>query len=130
MLAEQLYQNDDTESTHAIHLALTGVLCGLVPAGQVAPLMSDVDAGGFLEKLQQVLQQLLRGQTGDTLRTEEGRAAFRLDDEITRLRAAVEAGANPNQQLLVESMLARSQRELGGALRSDTMKQQQGEQGQ
>lgn len=130
MLAERLYRNDSADSAQAIQDALRGVLCGSVPAGQVIPLLSEVDAGSFLEQLQQALQQLLRTQTGNALRSKAGRAAFRLDDELTRLRAALEAGANPNHQLLVESMLARTQRELGDALLSDNMKRQQGEQGQ
>lgn len=130
MLAERLCRDNNIESTHSIQQALTGVLCGLVPVSEVAHLFSDVDTGGFLAHLQQSLQQLVRSQSGSILRTREGQSAFRLDAELTRLRAAVEAGANPNPQLMVESMLSRGQRELGGALLSDTMKQHQGRPGQ
>jgi len=55
------------------------------------------------------------------LSTQTGRAGFVMLDEITRLQRAVNAGANPNKQLLLEALLTKLQRELGDGQLGDNI---------
>ena len=121
ILAERLYQDGSAEDLGALQQALKGLLSGHLSAAQLGSTLTDIELAPFLVHLQTQLQVLIRAQAGAGLRTCSGRAAFTLCDEITRLQRAVAAGANPNAQLLVESLLARCQRELGTGLQGDSM---------
>ncbi|MCP5186540.1 MAG: hypothetical protein H6991_02115 [Pseudomonadales bacterium] len=66
-----------------------------------------------LAQLAETLQASIRGLEAQALTAPAGRAAFRLLDEINRIRGAVAGGSNPNPQVLLEALLARMQRELG-----------------
>lgn len=121
LLAARLFREDSADVAAATRAALAGILCGRMGVPEAAALLGDIDAEAFLSQLQRELQHLLRSRGANTLRSREGRSAFILDHEITRLRSAVEAGANPNVQLLMEALLARCHRELGSALHSDSM---------
>ena len=123
LLAEQLYREDSADALAAIRTALAGVLTGKLPAHEVVKLLCDTGTEAFLAHLQAELQALLRVQSGQSLRNHSAKAAFSLSDEVNRLQRAVAAGANPNGQLLVESLLSRCQRELGSGLHSDSMNQ-------
>jgi DNA polymerase-3 subunit delta' len=127
LAAERLVREDRVEASAVTRGAVHGVLSGRVTALDAAKLLGETEAGEFLLHLQSALRQLLRGQGAAMLRSPEARAAFALDDEINRLRAALEAGANPNASLLVDSLLVRCEQELGGTLCDDNMEASQGD---
>jgi DNA polymerase-3 subunit delta' len=120
LLAERLLREGRAESLAAALAAVRGVFSGQLTAVEAAGLVQDVELSEFLAQLQGAVHRLLRGQDGRIGRG-QARAAFALDDELTRLRGALEAGANPNASLLVEAMLARCERELGAVPTGDNM---------
>ncbi len=118
VLAERLLRDGQVEALAGLRGAIHGVLAGRLSAVEAAALLADAEAGKFLLQLQGALHQLLRGRWG-ALNRGQARTAFGLDDDINRLRSALDAGANPNVALMVESLLARCERELGGVLAGD-----------
>lgn len=120
MLAADYFNEEGIEAKLQTRKTLIGVLDGSLPLA-AANLPESGNASDFLLQLQQVLRELLRAQPPERLCSCGGRTALQLDEELTRLRAAVNSGANPNPQLLVDGWLARCRRKLGTALRSDSM---------
>ena len=122
----RLLQDDRVEALAVSRGAIQGVLSGRLSALDASKLLHETEAAEFLLQLQDVLQHSLRARDRDTLKTSQAQAAFALSDEVARLRAAMEAGSNPNASLLVDSLLARCERDLGGALTDDNMEAHQG----
>jgi DNA polymerase-3 subunit delta' len=114
LLAEAMYREAGAESVASAREALHGLFEGRTTASQLVDLLGDNPTEEVLAQLTTGLQTLLRSMDGERLACPQGRAVFGLLDEVTRIRAVVNAGANPNQQLLLESLLGKIQRELGG----------------
>ena len=126
LAAVRLLQEGRAEALVKSRTAIHAVLSGKLSALDASKVLQDTEASQFLVQLQGVLQQSLLSRDSVALKTSQARAAFALSDEITRLRAALEAGSNPNASLLVDSLLARCERDLGGAMSGDNMKAHQG----
>lgn len=116
LLAAQLFRDDGAEAVAAIRLGLQGLLTGQVSVPEAGALFAALDMNDFLAQVAAELQNLLRHLPTEHLTSKQGRAAFALMDEIMQLQKAVNAGANPNRQMLAEALLAKFQRELGDGL--------------
>jgi DNA polymerase-3 subunit delta' len=126
MLAAQLYREDSADSLANIRLGLRGLISGRITPAQVGALLSDIGVEELLVQLSTELQSIVRALPREQLVCRQGQGAFILMDEIARLQRAVGAGANPNRQMLLESLLAKCQRELGETGLGDNI-QTQGE---
>jgi DNA polymerase-3 subunit delta' len=127
LLAKQLYESADTEAYAQRSLAIQALLQGHISVSQAGAMWDDAEVSVFLEQCSGELQYLLRSLSRERLRTREVRAAFGLLDEIVRLQQAVSAGVNPSRQLLVESLLSKVRRELGGTPLGDNIQPQLGD---
>jgi DNA polymerase-3 subunit delta' len=126
LAAVELLREGRAEELAITRGAIQGVLRGQLSALEAAEALGDAEPGDFLLQLQLALHGLIRRQGSGALQRREVRAAFALDDDINRLRGALAAGANPNASLLVDGLLTRCERELGGALGGDMMEACQG----
>jgi hypothetical protein len=59
------------------------------------------------------IQALLRSLAAPELASPRARGGFQLLDEIRQVQRAIEAGSNPNPQLLLDALLGKVQRMLG-----------------
>jgi len=121
MLAEQLYRGDGVDDLARRRLGLRGLLAGRATVPETTALLGEIGVDEFLLQLAAELQGALRALSRQQLSTKAGRAGFVLLDEVMRLQRAVNAGANPNKQLLVEALLSKMQRELGDGLLGDNI---------
>lgn len=115
LLAEQLYRDDGAEGLVAVRLAMRGLLAGKVPVPAVLALLGETPVDEVLTQLTVEVQGMLSAMDRAALDSARSRAAFYLLDEISNLQRAVNAGANPNRQLLLEAILGKLHRELGAA---------------
>ena len=127
LLARDLYCDDGADEIVARRVALQGVIAGRLTVKQARSLWGDVDLGEFLEHMTSDIQRLLGALPLDRLRSKQGQQLFKLLDEVSRLRLAVDAGANPSKELLVEALLSKAQRRLGADLLGDSIHAQTGE---
>lgn len=121
LLAEQLFRDDSSDALHARRVAVQGLLAGTVKAPQVLALLGDTPVEEALEQLTVELQALVTAMDRPQLTSSRCRNAFGLLDEIAGLRRAVDAGANPNRQLLLEAILGKVQTELGAPGHGDSI---------
>ncbi|MEH6582145.1 MAG: DNA polymerase III subunit delta' [Halioglobus sp.] len=114
LLAEKIYQDASLETFVAIPAALESLHRGGAAVPAVVSLLSQVTTEEALAHLGTYLQRVIRreGQGGEM--GAQARTSYLLLDEVHRLQAAVDSGANPNVALLFESLLARFHKELGG----------------
>jgi DNA polymerase-3 subunit delta' len=112
LLAERLYQEADLEAVAAIPQVLEMLQAGKATVPEAVALLNKLTLEEALGRLGRYLQGAIitAGQGGDL--AGPTRKYFLLLDEVNRLKGAVQSGANPNPQLLLESLLARFQKEL------------------
>ena len=121
LLAQQLHDCGSIEEFSRRRFGLRGLLSGQITPSQAGALWGEVEVDMFLEKLTEDLQHLLSTLSMELLTSKQGRAAFRLVDEVVRLRRAVSLGTNPSRQLLIDALMSRIHRELGTSLLGDTI---------
>jgi DNA polymerase-3 subunit delta' len=129
LLARELYSSDGADELAARRLALEGLIAGRITVHQAGALWSELEMSEILEHLTGDLQRLLGSLSMQRLRSQQGRVVFKLLDEVSRLRQAVSAGANPSKQLLVEALLSKVHRHLGADLLGDSIHAQIGDPG-
>ena len=112
MLAAEIYQQPDKEALAAIPEALEALRMGHTTVPQVSKLLAQLPVNDALAQLGRYLQRGIRKAGSESRIGADTRPFFLMLDEVGRLQAAVEAGANPNTDLLLESLLARFRREL------------------
>jgi DNA polymerase-3 subunit delta' len=114
MLAETLYRAGDIDAIRAIPVALETLKTpgGSVP--KVAALLGQLSVDDALSQCASYLARAIFAAAKDGQSNQQSRQLFVLLDEIHRMQNAVVSGANPNPQLLLESLLARVQKNLGG----------------
>lgn len=105
--ARDLWLGGDSDDVEQRFMALRGMFEGKLPPPVVAAAWAGEEPEAFVAHLAGQLQAVLRGQSADALRSARGRQLFSVLDELNRLQAATEAGANPNKQLVVDAMLAK-----------------------
>jgi DNA polymerase-3 subunit delta' len=115
LLAEELEREEGATRLLQLRQALQALLDGHVAGAEaVNKALGDEPLEFALAQLSETLQARIRGLDEPALTAPAGRAAFLLLDEIFRIRRAVDGGSNPNRQVLLDALLARMQRELGG----------------
>ena len=121
LLAERLCREAGTDHLARVRAGLRGLLTGAAAVPEIMALTADESIEKVLAQMLAELQAMLRMLDQQRLASRQGRAAFSLMDEITRMQRALDAGANPNRQLLVEALLAKYQRELGAGGLGDSI---------
>lgn len=119
LLAQQLYLQGGAEELQARQMGLQALLAGKVTVPQVRSAWDDAEVDEFLEQVTEEIQRCLCRLTSAQLASRQGRGAFGILDELSQLRKAVSAGSNPSKQLLLDAVLAKLQRELGGGYLGD-----------
>lgn len=114
MRAQEIYQAADVETAAAIPLSLEALSEGRGTVPQVVALLTQYPVEEALLQLGTYLQRALRTAGQESMLGRQSRKLFLLLDDVNRLQNAVASGANPNPQLLLESLLVRFQKELGG----------------
>lgn len=107
MLAASMYENAVLDSAKKIHAGLQALTKGGHTLHEVGALMSDRPAEDVLQQLVNFLQGLVRSMEYNTLASPRGQSVFGLLDYVIKLQQAVSSGANPNRQLLLDSLSAR-----------------------
>ena len=69
--------------------------------------MADLPAEDVLQQLVNFLQGLVRDMDYIALASRRGKNVFGLLDYVIQLQQAVNSGANPNRQLLLDSLSSR-----------------------
>ena len=113
LLAEKIFHGADMKAAAAIPQALEMLRTGQVAVPQVAALFGQLTVEDALAQFTAYLQRSLRAAGQDMALGAQSRRLFGLLDELNRLKSAVESGANPNPQILLEALLARFQKETG-----------------
>ena len=126
LLAEQLRGQEAAEALQGVAQAIREVLCGRREAASLAAALAGTDLEQTLTQLAGGIQTQLRVLEAARLSSEQGRAAFMLLDEISQLQRALNAGSNPNPQLLLETLLTKVQRMLGDGGLDDNIGGKQG----
>jgi DNA polymerase-3 subunit delta' len=126
LLAESVYRRDGLERLAAARLALQAVVMGKQGTADLVALLADDSLEDVLGQIVEQLQHLLRSLNQRQLQGRRGRAAFGLLDDVAGLQRAVNAGANPNRQLLIDALLAKVHRELGDDSHSGKIQQHTG----
>ena len=121
LLAEQLYREDGIEQKAAVQVALRKLVKGQAGHRELLPLLADLELSNILTQLRAELQGLLRALDKQGLAGGQGRGAFLLLDEVAQLQRAINAGANPNRQLLLDALLLKCDRELGQGRLGDSI---------
>lgn len=115
ILAAQLCENAELETAEQLDSTLRQLFSVRGNLLLADKLMSEQGLDDLLARLQLYLQEHLRGMDQQALAGEPGRAAFALMDEVVQLQRAVFSGANPNRQMLVDSLSAHFDSQLGAA---------------
>jgi DNA polymerase-3 subunit delta' len=123
LTAERLHLEDGAEALAAVAPALDALRSGRAAPADLVALWSGVAAEDVLAQLRDYLNDKLRGKDAIALRSASCQRAFRLLDHIQNLQRAVEAGANPGAELMIESLLGRIRRDLGPPGAGDTIGQ-------
>ncbi|MEZ5503070.1 MAG: DNA polymerase III subunit delta' [Halioglobus sp.] len=113
LLAMQIHASGRAEEYARDRLAMQQLLQGSLSVLEASTRWSEVELHTFLDSIVSDLQRILRTLPPEQLRLPQGRAVFGFLDELVRLQRAVRAGANPNRQLLVDSVVSRLSRILG-----------------
>lgn len=121
LLACRYYTAGNIEEIATRRRMLHALLSGLVPIPDLVALWGEEEPESFLQELVGDLQRLSSSIPLEQLRTGQGRAIFRVLDDVLQLQRAVGAGSNPGRQLLCEAILLKIRRELGGGQLGDTM---------
>jgi DNA polymerase-3 subunit delta' len=121
LLAASLYTGEGVDQVRLVRQSLRGLVAGKAGVTTLAAALAGMELDQVLQQLQETLQQDVRGLAPSSLASAQGRARFRLLDELLSLQRAVLAGSNPNPQLLLEAFLGKVQRELGEGRQGDNI---------
>lgn len=107
MLAASLYENAALDSARKVHAGLDSLAQGGHTLQGLGALIADRTAEDVLQQLVTFLQGLVRDMDYQALASSRGQNIFGLLDYVIQLQQAVSSGANPNRQLLLDSLSAR-----------------------
>lgn len=113
LLAAQLHREAAGESLQLVKHTMAGLFAGRSGAAALATAMTEQTLEQALAQLYDGIQTLLRGLNSGRLASAQGRAGFLLLDEIRQIQRASNSGSNPNRQLLLDALIAKTQRVLG-----------------
>ncbi|MCL4106534.1 UNVERIFIED_CONTAM: hypothetical protein GTU68_009668 [Idotea baltica] len=115
MLAAQLCESAELDAAELLDSTFGQLFTTGGTLLQLDKLMSEQGLGEMLAQVQLYLQEHLRNMDRATLVGERGRAGFALMDQVVQLQRAVFSGANPNRQLLVDTLGTYFDSQLGAA---------------
>ena len=115
MMAEKMYRAGDTDAIRAIPAALETLKTQRGSVPKVAALLGQLSIEDALAQCGGYLQRSISATAKNSQINQQSRKLFVLLDEVNRMQSALVSGANPNPQLLLESLLARVQKNLGGS---------------
>ncbi len=121
LLAEAIFCQEDGEELVSARVGVRALLAGRIAPAELVALLLQASLEDVLEQLNAALQDLLRNSAAPGLRSPGGLAAFALLDEVRNMERAVRAGANPNRQLMIESIVGKVHRELGASVGNDSI---------
>ncbi len=107
MLAASLYEKAALDSARKIHAGLDALAHGNHTLRELGTLMAHWPAEEVLQQLVNFLQGLVTNMEYSTLAAPRGQSIFGLLDYVIQLQQAVTNGANPNRQLMLDSLSAR-----------------------
>jgi len=107
LLAEKMYREASLDAAQAVRKALDALASGQGSVQELGVLMADEPVEDLLAQLHDYLQQAIQRMDAQALSSKLARARFGLLDDVTRLQRVVYSGANPNRQLLLDSLSAR-----------------------
>ncbi|MFT6286699.1 MAG: DNA polymerase-3 subunit delta' [Alcanivorax sp.] len=105
--AQQLYLQGTAESTAAQRSALVALADGRANVPEAKMLLADIDIEALLQLMLNHIQGRLSQMGSTQLRGLTAKNLFALLDVLRQNQAAVSAGANPNRELMMESLLVR-----------------------
>jgi DNA polymerase-3 subunit delta' len=105
--AQQLYLQGTAESTAAQRSALVALADGRANVPEAKRLLADIDIEALLQLMLNHIQGRLSQMGSTQLRGLTAKNLFALLDVLRQNQAAVSAGANPNRELMMESLLVR-----------------------
>jgi len=114
LLAHRYHIEGTGQAVATRRRGLEALLSGRLNVPEVAALWGDAEAGALLQDVAAELHRLAGALPLEALRTRQGRAVFRVLDDVLQLQRAVDGGSNPARQLLLETTLLKIRRELGG----------------
>ncbi|MEM8563361.1 MAG: DNA polymerase III subunit delta' [Pseudomonadota bacterium] len=121
MLAEALIAEEGTAAAYAKTTAVNAFINGQLGSAGLKVLLSDSEPLQILKLVVGGIQAHLRALDSAALSTASARAAFRVMDELYAMQRAIYAGSNPNQPLLIDTLLTKVQGKLGRAGHGDTI---------
>ena len=107
MLAEEIYRGAELDRAEAVSNAVEELASGSGGVQVLESLMADESVEELLVQLQQFLGRHIQQMDRAVLGSHSGRRTFALLDEVIALQRAVQSGANPNRQLLVDNLSLR-----------------------
>ncbi|NQX89075.1 MAG: hypothetical protein HRT77_10480 [Halioglobus sp.] len=113
LLAQQYFEAGSVDEVALRRQGLRAVLAGEISVLEASALWAEEESASFLQALAAELQRMALSMPLERLRARQGKVVFELMDEVCRLRRAVDTGANPGKQLLVEATLSKINRQLG-----------------
>ena len=120
--AETLFRGDGSDALAARRAAVGGYLAGRTSLSEVVAGLAALPLADALEELEACLLGQLRGLSRTRLRA-AGREGLAALGELAVLRRSALAGANPNPQLALESLLEPLRGSFPGPAGSATMQQ-------
>ncbi|MEP1596147.1 MAG: hypothetical protein ABJK20_16295, partial [Halieaceae bacterium] len=102
-----MFEGDHADSVAVRNAALDALVSGKVTVPQVREALATEDLEVSLSLVTAHIQRLLRGLQADQLRSRKARDLYVLLDELTRNRAALSAGSNPNREMMLDNLLSR-----------------------
>ena len=112
-LAERLHGQEEAEAMQRVAQAVKALLSSRLETATLAAALAEGDLGQTLAQLIAGIQAQLRALDSVRLTSSQARAAFVVLDEILQIQRVLNAGSNPNPQLLLESLVSKVQRVLG-----------------
>ncbi len=104
--ARALFEQGDIEVYAARRAVLDAVVTGSATLSQAREILGGIELEDLLQLLVGHTHRRLRAMSAQQLRGEAARGLYGLLDELLRIRAALAAGANPNREMMLDSVLA------------------------
>ncbi|GHD29781.1 DNA polymerase III subunit delta' [Parahalioglobus pacificus] len=129
LTADGLLREGTASDVLARRAALGALIRGQANVEQLRGALADLDALALVNLLTDTVQDLLRCQSVQTLKSHAGQQAFVLLDELQRSRQSMQRGATPNRDIFGDASLQQYARVLGALRPGDTMAQTTGDVG-
>ncbi|MBT4518845.1 MAG: hypothetical protein HOC23_02470 [Halieaceae bacterium] len=115
LLAEQFYKEASIEDAKTRRGVLEALSRGQISGQQLAAALVNLSFDDALGEITGQLQRNIRAMDRGQLSSRRSRSLFELLDRVGNLQRAVENGANPNRQLIMDTVAAQFHLQLGNA---------------